>query len=394
MPMGNGGPHAAYLACRDEFKRSLPGRLVGVSVDAHGNPAYRLALQTREQHIRREKATSNICTAQVLPAVVASMYAVYHGPRGPDAHRAARGRATPPCWRKGLEQLGHELRQRQRLRHADRARPATTRRRSSSARRPPASTCASDCSSTWASRSTRPRRAPTSRCCGRCSRTPARPLPRFDDFDARHRRRCIPDDLRRTSAFLTHPVFNTHHSETAMLRYIRSLSDKDLALDRSMIPLGSCTMKLNATSEMIPITWPEFAQHPPVRAAPSSCRATRSSTSSCAPGCARPPATPASACSPTPARRASTRACWRSRPSTRRKGEGHRNVCLIPVVGARHQPGQRADGGHAGGGDGLRRATATSTWPTCKRKCETAQRQAGLRDDHLPQHARRVRDAA
>ncbi|CAN7466272.1 aminomethyl-transferring glycine dehydrogenase [Variovorax paradoxus] len=259
MPMCNGGPHAAYLACRDEFKRSLPGRLVGVSVDTHGQPAYRLALQTREQHIRREKATSNICTAQVLPAVVASMYAVYHGPDGL-TRIAQRVAALTAILAQGLAQMGREpvngtafdsltirtgddtpkiieraqaagVNLRQRLQqHLGISLDETTTR--------------ADIETLWALF------VPAST-----------PMPRFDDLANTAPR--LPEDLRRTSAFLTHPVFNTHKSETAMLRYIRSLSDKDLALDRSMIPLGSCTMKLNATSEMIPITWPEFANiHP------------------------------------------------------------------------------------------------------------------------------------
>jgi glycine dehydrogenase len=259
MPLCNGGPHAAYLACRDSFKRSLPGRLVGVSVDSHGQPAYRLALQTREQHIRREKATSNICTAQVLPAVVASMYAVYHGPDGL-ARIAQRVAALTAILAQGLTQMGRApvnefafdsltirtgddtpkiierataagVNLRQRLQqHLGISLDETTTR--------------ADIETLWA------------------LFVPAgTAMPRFDDLANTAPR--LPEDLRRTSAFLTHPVFNTHKSETAMLRYIRSLSDKDLALDRSMIPLGSCTMKLNATSEMIPITWPEFANiHP------------------------------------------------------------------------------------------------------------------------------------
>ncbi|WP_395351606.1 aminomethyl-transferring glycine dehydrogenase [Variovorax sp. UC122_21] len=260
MPLCNGGPHAAYLACRDDFKRSLPGRLVGVSVDTHGRPAYRLALQTREQHIRREKATSNICTAQVLPAVVASMYAVYHGPDGL-TRIAQRVAALTAILARGLAQMGREpvnetafdsltirtgedtakileraqaanVNLRQRLQqHLGISLDETSTR--------------ADVETLWA------------------LFVPAgTPMPRFEELAANTAPR-IPQALRRASAFLSHPVFNTHKSETAMLRYIRSLSDKDLALDRSMIPLGSCTMKLNATSEMIPITWPEFANiHP------------------------------------------------------------------------------------------------------------------------------------
>ncbi|MFT3720619.1 aminomethyl-transferring glycine dehydrogenase [Pseudorhodoferax sp.] len=261
MPMGCGGPHAAFLACRDAYKRSMPGRLVGVSRDAEGRPAYRLALQTREQHIRREKATSNICTAQVLPAVVASMYAVYHGPAGLAriAGRVARlaailsaglkqlGLATPHhdsafdtvCFNTGArtaDYVARALAQGINIRRAwddyvvialD---EATTR---------------ADVAALW-----------------RAFAADGQALPDFEALAA-SASPLIPDALRRTSPFLAHPVFNTHHSETGMLRYIRSLSDKDLALDRSMIPLGSCTMKLNATSEMIPITWPEFADlHP------------------------------------------------------------------------------------------------------------------------------------
>lgn len=261
MPMGAGGPHAAFMACRDEYKRSLPGRLVGVSVDVHGKPAYRLALQTREQHIRREKATSNICTAQVLPAVIASMYAVYHGPQGLKriAQRVARFTAILS---RGLAQLGYTAH------HHDTAFDTI-------------SLHTRDATDSIAARAVAKganlRKAWNEYLCISLDETTTRAdielvwsifakdgqqLPTIEAMDEGPAS-LIPEALQRNSAYLSHPVFNTHHSETAMLRYIRSLSDKDLALDRSMIPLGSCTMKLNATSEMIPITWPEFANiHP------------------------------------------------------------------------------------------------------------------------------------
>nr|WP_315464630.1 aminomethyl-transferring glycine dehydrogenase [uncultured Rhodoferax sp.] len=260
MPLCNGGPHAAYMACRDEYKRSLPGRIVGVSVDVHGNPAYRLALQTREQHIRREKATSNICTAQVLPAVVASMYAVYHGPAG--LTRIAQRVATfTAILAAGLRALGH-------VPTSNTAFDTLTIKTGSATKSIAAravsmganvriyfkehiaisldeTTTRADLALLWS-----------------LFAAEGQALPTVEALEA-GAESLIPAALRRTSAFLTHPVFNTHHSETGMLRYIRMLSDKDLALDRSMIPLGSCTMKLNATSEMIPITWPEFANiHP------------------------------------------------------------------------------------------------------------------------------------
>ena len=259
MPMGNGGPHAAFLATKDEFKRSMPGRLVGVSVDAHGAPAYRLALQTREQHIRREKATSNICTAQVLPAVVASMYAVYHGPEG--LKRIARRVASyTAVLAKGLQQLGCTLPNASSFDTVQVATGTNTEsllqaardigfnlRRNSATRvgiTLDETTTRDDITALWKLFAGN------------------KPLPDFAPFE-KGGTSLIPEALARSSTFLTHPVFNRHHCETAMLRYIRSLSDKDLALDRTMIPLGSCTMKLNATSEMIPITWPAFANiHP------------------------------------------------------------------------------------------------------------------------------------
>ncbi|MFN9727215.1 aminomethyl-transferring glycine dehydrogenase [Acidovorax sp.] len=260
MPMGAGGPHAAYMACRDGFKRSLPGRLVGVSVDAHGNPAYRLALQTREQHIRREKATSNICTAQVLPAVIASMYAVYHGPAG-IRRIAQRVASYTAILTRGLEQLGAPVRPQASfdtvsLHSADATKSIAAKAVAMGVNLRIHSkdilcisldetTTRTDVELLW-----------------KIFAKDGQALPTFDAFE-KGIESLIPAELRRTSAYLTHPVFNTHHSETSMLRYIRQLSDKDLALDRSMIPLGSCTMKLNATSEMIPITWPEFANmHP------------------------------------------------------------------------------------------------------------------------------------
>ncbi|SHE27943.1 aminomethyl-transferring glycine dehydrogenase [Thermomonas hydrothermalis] len=260
VPMGFGGPHAAFLACRDAFKRSMPGRLIGVSVDADGNPAYRLTLQTREQHIRREKATSNICTAQVLLAVMASMYAVYHGPDGLKriAQRVARYTAILAA---GLRQLGYTLVHDTAFdtlcidagTQAEAILARAQRLQANLRVRQNGSICVSldetttraDLDLLW-----------------RIFGGEDAVLPDIDALDA-SAPSLIPTTLLRTSRYLTHPVFNTYHSEHEMLRYMRSLADKDLALDRTMIPLGSCTMKLNATSEMLPITWPEFTQiHP------------------------------------------------------------------------------------------------------------------------------------
>ena len=260
VPFGFGGPHAAFMACRDAYKRSMPGRLIGVSVDADGNPAYRLTLQTREQHIRREKATSNICTAQVLLAVMASMYAVYHGPEGLTriASRVARLTAILA---EGLRTLGHAAV------HAsafdtlcidagDAAEAILARAKQARINlrvRGNGSLCISLDETTT--------RADVEALWGVFA-NPGATLPDIDALDATAPS-LIPEGLRRTSKFLTHPVFNTHHSEHELLRYMRALADKDLAMDRTMIPLGSCTMKLNATAEMIPVTWPEFGNlHP------------------------------------------------------------------------------------------------------------------------------------
>ncbi|MEU7531027.1 aminomethyl-transferring glycine dehydrogenase [Saccharothrix sp. NPDC042600] len=257
VPIGFGGPHAGYMAVRQGLERQLPGRLVGVSVDADGNLAYRLALQTREQHIRREKATSNICTAQVLLAVMASMYAVYHGPDGLRAiatrtHRLATVLAAGLC-ENGVEVVHGEFFDTVRARVEGRAAEvvATARDLGVNLWQVDADTVSIACDET----TTRGDLEKVWKAFGvTVSDVDGLDL---DTADA------IPADLRRTSDYLTHPVFHTHRSETAMLRYLRKLSDKDVALDRSMIPLGSCTMKLNATAEMEPVTWPEFANlHP------------------------------------------------------------------------------------------------------------------------------------
>jgi len=253
VPMGYGGPHAGFMSCRDEMKRAMPGRIVGVSIDAKGNKAYRLSLQTREQHIRREKATSNVCTAQALLAVMASFYAVFHGPVGlraiaqrvhlnavtlANALRAAGADVAPEAFfdtitvRVGVGQQGIMAAARHRginLRKVGRDRVGIAVDETTDAS------------------------------------VIARVLDAFGISDAAEiaTAPAIPEALIRDSDYLTHPVFHMNRAESEMMRYMRRLSDRDLALDRAMIPLGSCTMKLNAAAEMMPITWPEFgALHP------------------------------------------------------------------------------------------------------------------------------------
>ncbi|AMO73982.1 aminomethyl-transferring glycine dehydrogenase [Pseudomonas citronellolis] len=260
VPVGYGGPHAAFFATRDEFKRAMPGRIIGVSRDARGNTALRMALQTREQHIRREKANSNVCTSQVLLANIASLYAVYHGPEGLKriAQRVHRLTAilAAGLFAKGLKRVNAHFFDTltlevgaQQAAILERARAARYNLRIVGEDRLGVSldeTCDAETVATL-----------------------------FDIFlgaghglsiavlDAGDLSDGIPGTLQRRSGYLGHPVFNRHHSETEMLRYLRQLEGKDLALNQAMIPLGSCTMKLNATSEMIPITWPEFANlHP------------------------------------------------------------------------------------------------------------------------------------
>jgi glycine dehydrogenase len=255
VPMGYGGPHAAYMAVRDTLKRSLPGRIVGLSIDSRRQPAYRLALQTREQHIRREKATSNICTAQVLLAVIASMYAVYHGPEGL-THIARTVHRRAAVLAAGLRKLGFTLQGdcffdtltvnagAKKDEIVARALAEKINLRIGDATLGIAldeTTTPNIVEAVWRSFG------------GTLGYAEVEPDPR----------EAIPAELKRSSGFLGHPVFHAHRSETELLRYMRKLSDRDLALDRAMIPLGSCTMKLNATAEMIPLTWPAFGSlHP------------------------------------------------------------------------------------------------------------------------------------
>ncbi|MGI8710958.1 MAG: aminomethyl-transferring glycine dehydrogenase, partial [Acidimicrobiales bacterium] len=253
VPLGFGGPHAGFMAVREGLQRSLPGRLVGVSVDADGDRAYRLALQTREQHIRREKATSNICTAQVLLAVTASMYAVYHGPDGlTDIARRTHGHAVAlaTAMRTGGVEVAHgAFFDTVTARVPGRADGvvAAALERGINLRRVDADTVGVACDETTEDHHVEAVLAAFG----------------IDNPDLDSAATALPAPLQRDDAFLTHPVFHQHRSETAMLRYLRRLADRDLALDRSMIPLGSCTMKLNATAEMESITWPGFAQiHP------------------------------------------------------------------------------------------------------------------------------------
>ena len=261
VPLGFGGPHAGFMACRDAFKRNLPGRLVGVSRDAQGAPALRLALQTREQHIRREKATSNICTAQVLLAVMAAMYAVWHGPQGLQ-RIAGRVAAYTGRMRAALDRLGLKVRNESYFdtlcvetgSHTEAILQAARQARIN-LRVVDSATLALSLDETVTIEDVRTLAGVFAAGVGK----DAAAVGNLEE-DAGNG---VPQALLRSSEPLPHPIFSRIRSETEMLRYLRGLSDKDLALDRTMIPLGSCTMKLNATAEMIPITWPEFAQiHP------------------------------------------------------------------------------------------------------------------------------------
>ncbi|MCK6428408.1 MAG: aminomethyl-transferring glycine dehydrogenase, partial [Burkholderiaceae bacterium] len=320
VPFGFGGPHAAFLACRDAFKRQMPGRLIGVSVDAQGKPAYRLTLQTREQHIRREKATSNICTAQVLLAVMASMYAVYHGPKGLKriAQRVHRLTAILAA---GLKSAGLKVTDRFvdtiAVRGVDAAKiHAAARAQKMNLRDLGADAVGISLDET----ATRADVEALWRVFGVTASVDALDASVGD---------AIPPSLVRTSAYLTHPVFNQYHAEHEMLRYLRALADRDLALDRTMIPLGSCTMKLNATAEMIPVTWPEFANIHPFAPAEQAAGYAQlideleKMLAECT-------GYDAVSLQPNSGAQGEYAGLLAIRAYHRARGEGHRNVCLIP----------------------------------------------------------------
>ena len=260
VPMGYGGPHAAFFATRDSYKRQMPGRIIGVSVDAHGRPALRMALQTREQHIRREKATSNICTAQVLLAVIAALYAIYHGP---DGLRTIAGRVhrMTSILAEGLRRLGYEVCTRSFFDTITVRVPNHAQRLAAKAREARINLRVIDADHLGISLDETTRRSELT-ALWRVFATRESATLDIDAMDAGVNE-CIPVELERRSNYLTHPVFHLYHAETEMLRYLRWLQAKDIALDRAMIPLGSCTMKLNATTEMIPVTFKQFsAMHP------------------------------------------------------------------------------------------------------------------------------------
>ena len=260
VPMGYGGPHAAFFATREDYKRAMPGRIIGVSVDRGGNRALRMALQTREQHIRREKATSNICTAQVLLAVIAGFFAVYHGPDG-ILKMANRVHRLTQILAEGLTRLGFDVANENFFDTITVRVPGLAARIAAKAHEKRINLRVVDADHLGISFDEVTRRAELERL-WTCFSTNALDRISIDEIDAAVGDG-ISSDLQRTSDFLTHPIFSLYHGETEMLRYLRWLQAKDIGLDRSMIPLGSCTMKLNATTEMIPITWREFSHmHP------------------------------------------------------------------------------------------------------------------------------------
>ena len=359
VPMGYGGPHAAFFATKDAYKRFLPGRIIGVSKDRDGRPALRMALQTREQHIRRDKATSNVCTAQVLLAVMASMYAVYHGPSG--LRRIAERVHTRTVL------LANALR-RLRYRVVHETRTSTPSASRSRAGRFPRLLDAARV------RNINLRPLSPTRLCIALDETVTlgdvadlisifslnEALPfMLDDIGVKHER-AIPPALTRTTSFLEHPVFHRHHSETEMLRYIKRLESRDLSLTSAMIPLGSCTMKLNATTEMMPVSWREFNRlHPFAPARPGGRL----------PAALQPAGVPAGRDHRLRRRLA---AAERGLSGRVRRTAGDPGLSSLPrrhasdhlpdsPVGPRHQPGERRDGRHAGGSRSRAIPGATST---------------------------------
>lgn len=325
VPLGFGGPHAGYMAVTEKLRRQLPGRLVGVSVDDAGRPAYRLALQTREQHIRREKATSNICTAQVLLAVMAGMYAVYHGPDGLRAI-ARQVHTRTAALADVLAERGFEIV------HASyfdtlRVRVPSAARVVESALEAGYNLLAVDQHTVGVSVDETTTEADLEKVLaafGEADRGTARTRLSVDPEATR-----LPGDLARETDYLSHPVFNTHRSETSLLRYMRRLSDRDLALDRTMIPLGSCTMKLNSTTEMEPVTWPEFAGlHPlaPIDQAAGSMTVIRDLEA----WLAEVTGYDAVSLQPNAGSQGEFAGLLAIRAYHRSRGEAHRDVCLIP----------------------------------------------------------------
>ena len=327
VPMGYGGPHAGYLSVREGLARHLPGRLVGVSVDADGDVAYRLALQTREQHIRREKATSNICTAQVLLAVMAGAYAVYHGAEGLTAiaARVHRSAQTLAGWlRAGGVEVVHDrffdtVHARVPGRAAEVVAAAAERR--VNLRLVDADTVGVACDETTTVEILRT----VAEAFGVPADSTDEGRAALTDGGAD----ALPAELRRRTPFLTHPVFSAHRSETALLRYLRSLSDKDLALDRTMIPLGSCTMKLNSAVEMAAITWPEFAQLHPFAPA-EQARGYRQLIDELCGALAEVTGYAAVSVQPNAGSQGEFAGLLAIRGYHRSRGEEHRDVCLIP----------------------------------------------------------------
>ena len=326
VPLGFGGPHAAYFATRDAHKRHMAGRLVGVSHDAEGRPGFRLSLQTREQHIRRDKATSNICTAQVLLAVMASMYAVYHGPRGLRSI-AQRVHDFAAKLAAGLEQLGFEIA------HEEFFDTIRVELGQASSADLMARAERADCNlrqlgphSIGISVDETTSDADIEALMSLFRGTNVRD---FEDDELDGSSFGIPESLARTSEFLTHPVFNAFHTETEMLRYLRRLESRDLSLTHSMIPLGSCTMKLNATAEMFPVSWPEFAKLHPF-APDSQTTGYRDMCDQLAHWLAELTGFAGVSLQPNAGSQGEYAGLLAIREYHRALGEGHRNVCLIP----------------------------------------------------------------